>query len=298
MGGKTPQPVRLDVIRGWLQGHSRDGIAKEVKIGAGTVSGILKQCKQDDPEFDLLRAVALELRDRGLGVGDFAPFVRLKSLLEDKEVELGIVQNDDLFAELKKFEKIIVSIEVLCFKAGMDTDQFFEHVLEQALLADKYRISLLLLPTLLGQMERDIKKLKEERNRQQVETESEVKRHGATMNLLQKYLVEKPSLDSARVQLEKAVGERDSCQSALDSLRKEYDQKVREQTEEAYSWYADPREEEKAARKLGSNSFEEDYTRWLRKPGLKAILLHLYHYQGNYVEVIRKIIDTYNSLNE
>jgi DNA-binding CsgD family transcriptional regulator len=41
MGGKIPQPVRLEVIKKWLQGYSRDEIAKDTMIGAGTVSGII-----------------------------------------------------------------------------------------------------------------------------------------------------------------------------------------------------------------------------------------------------------------
>jgi DNA-binding CsgD family transcriptional regulator len=42
MGGKIPQPVRLEVLRKWLQGYSRDEIAKDAGIGAGTVSQIIK----------------------------------------------------------------------------------------------------------------------------------------------------------------------------------------------------------------------------------------------------------------
>lgn len=104
MGGKIPQPVRLEVIKKWLQGYSRDEIAKDTRIGAGTVSGIIQQCvkmRQDDADFDLLRGVAVELRERGMRVENFAPLLRLKSLLEEKEVLLEISQNDNLFTEYK-----------------------------------------------------------------------------------------------------------------------------------------------------------------------------------------------------
>ena len=37
MGGYIPRPIKIDIIRKWLQGKSRDQIAKEVGIGAGTV---------------------------------------------------------------------------------------------------------------------------------------------------------------------------------------------------------------------------------------------------------------------
>jgi len=41
MGGRIPQPVKMEVIRKWLRGYSRDDIAKDSGIGAGTVSGII-----------------------------------------------------------------------------------------------------------------------------------------------------------------------------------------------------------------------------------------------------------------
>ena len=37
MGTKIPMEIRLEVIRKWLEGKSRDLIAREVNIGAGTV---------------------------------------------------------------------------------------------------------------------------------------------------------------------------------------------------------------------------------------------------------------------
>ena len=46
MGSKIPRPVRLEVIRKWLQGQSRDQIANEVGIGAGNVSGIVKELEK------------------------------------------------------------------------------------------------------------------------------------------------------------------------------------------------------------------------------------------------------------
>jgi hypothetical protein len=80
----------MEVIRKWLRGCSRDDIAKDSGIGAGTVSGIILQCRRDDADFDLLRAVALELKDRDLHVKDFAALFRLKCLLEEKEVNIEI----------------------------------------------------------------------------------------------------------------------------------------------------------------------------------------------------------------
>jgi len=41
MGRKIPEPIRIEIIRQWLQGKSRDLIATENNIGTGTVSEII-----------------------------------------------------------------------------------------------------------------------------------------------------------------------------------------------------------------------------------------------------------------
>jgi DNA-binding CsgD family transcriptional regulator len=51
-----PKSIKQRVIKQWLQGMSRDEIAKNNDIGAGTVSAIIKDDKQEIPDIDLLRA--------------------------------------------------------------------------------------------------------------------------------------------------------------------------------------------------------------------------------------------------
>jgi hypothetical protein len=82
MGGNIPRAIKVDVIREWLRGKSRDQIAKQVGIGAGTVSSIIQECRQNDTEFDLLRQVALELKNHGESIDSFAPLVRLREVLK------------------------------------------------------------------------------------------------------------------------------------------------------------------------------------------------------------------------
>jgi hypothetical protein len=42
MGVRMPTTIVREVIRQWLQGTSRDQIANDNQIGAGTVSAIIK----------------------------------------------------------------------------------------------------------------------------------------------------------------------------------------------------------------------------------------------------------------
>src|SRR5918996_4563252 len=180
MGRRIPQPVKLEVIRKWLRGYSRDGIAKEAGIGAATVSGIIQQCRQKDADFDLLLGVAVELRDRSMRVEDFAPLLRLKSLLDEKEVQLEIPESNNLFAEYKKFEAIIIALEVLCFKCEMPVDQFFRLVHDLYLQVDELGTSVARLPEYIEAQREEIRRL-------QSETKKEVERQGATMNLLRDF---------------------------------------------------------------------------------------------------------------
>jgi hypothetical protein len=92
MGSKIPKPIKLEVIRKWLEGKSRNKIAKEVGIGAGTVSGIIQEFRQNDPEFDLLREVAVKLKNQGINIESFGSLVRLREILNQIE---GIDHHDE-----------------------------------------------------------------------------------------------------------------------------------------------------------------------------------------------------------
>ena len=54
MGGKIPRPTRVQVIRAWLEGKSRDKIVQELGVSAGAVSSIINDSRKEDSEFDLL----------------------------------------------------------------------------------------------------------------------------------------------------------------------------------------------------------------------------------------------------
>src|SRR5438067_729653 len=85
MGANIPSPIKVEVIRKWLEGKSRDKIVKEVGISAGTVSSILKESRQNDPPFDLMRQVAIKLSRQGDSVQSFAPLIRCREILRKIE---------------------------------------------------------------------------------------------------------------------------------------------------------------------------------------------------------------------
>ena len=122
MGGKIPSTIRRQVITQWLYGFSRDQIAKGNQIGAGTVSEIIKQCKQKEypdgnySEFDLIRELAVMLKREGVDVKSFASSIRLQRKLEQK----GLSE--------EQIESFMENVDVHCFRCGLKPEEFINTV--------------------------------------------------------------------------------------------------------------------------------------------------------------------------
>ena len=59
MGPRIPDPIRKRVAQQWVEGVSRDKIAKDNQIGTGTVNRIIREFKDNGFDLDLVREVAL-----------------------------------------------------------------------------------------------------------------------------------------------------------------------------------------------------------------------------------------------
>jgi hypothetical protein len=76
------RPIKINVLRKWLHGQSRGEIRKEEGISTGTVSHIVKEYRQNDNGFDLLRQLAVMLRSEGYSIESFACLVRIREMLK------------------------------------------------------------------------------------------------------------------------------------------------------------------------------------------------------------------------
>ena len=171
MGSKIPREIGLQAIRKWLEGKTRDQIARELEIGAGTVSEIVKEYRRGDLDADLLREVALNLKNMGLDIQSFAPLVRLREVLEQKEWLQGVrpgqqqeEENDDNEIDRiveKKMESFIVTIEVFCFKQNLPLRQFFDLVYNMYLAAEEFDIPLESFPSYIEELKAHIENLLE-----------------------------------------------------------------------------------------------------------------------------------------
>ena len=116
MGGRIPRPIRVQAIRLWLDGKSRDKIAEELEISAGTVSNIIEDSRGDDPQFDMLREVAVKIKNQNMDVESFGQLVRLYEVLKEKELLTGITGKESFELMYDRMAALIESLEVFCFK--------------------------------------------------------------------------------------------------------------------------------------------------------------------------------------
>ena len=80
------ESIKRKVIQQWITGESRDKIAEDNNIGAGTVSSIIANYKVGlgTLDFDSIRQLALEIRKQQLNWSDLASHFRLYNYLINK----------------------------------------------------------------------------------------------------------------------------------------------------------------------------------------------------------------------
>jgi hypothetical protein len=128
MVAKIPQSLKIKVLHEWLQGTPRNKIAKNNGIGAGTVTGILEQARNNDiPDIDLMRKLVLMLKKEGLDVNHFASSVRLKKVLD----RIGLPE--------EKLELLLDDISVYSLHLEIDEKEFLskmDEILQMAVDLD------------------------------------------------------------------------------------------------------------------------------------------------------------------
>lgn len=306
MGARIPREIRLGVIRKWLQGNSRDQIANEVDIGAGTVSAIIKEYRIGDFDADLLREVALNLKNRGLDIQKFASLVRLREVLEDKEWILGVrpvqeqgegEKKDDYEIDQvseKKMESLIMSLEVFCFKENLSVKQFFDCINSMYLTAEKLGIPLDDFPSYIEKLKSHIDEILEEIRYWNSEKESALEKYQTTEKLLLEFQMSRPMFDAnqkLKQELEQVKKERDKYKIDLDHER------IWKRKEEEIEWSISEQELEKANIELRHRT--SGYIGQQINPRyLSGLVMDVYHHPSKYVDTIIKLMEQYDLEHE
>jgi Homeodomain-like domain len=300
MGSKIPKEIGLQAIRKWLEGKTRDQIARELEIGAGTVSEIVKEYRRGDLDADLLREVALNLKNMGLDIQSFAPLVRLREVLEQKEWLQGVrpgqqeEENDDNEIDRiveKKMESFIVTIEVFCFKQNLPLRQFFDLVYNMYLAAEEFDIPLESFPSYIEELKAHIENLLEKIRYFESETQIALERSQTTERLLEEFNMSRPTFDEnqkLKQELEQVTKERDKYKMELDHER------IWKRKEEEYEWSILVPDLDKANKDLGFRTGPHSEQMLLNPKYLKEMLMDVYRHPSEYVEVIGKLMEQHN----
>jgi transcriptional regulator with XRE-family HTH domain len=189
---KIPKSIRERVIKQWLQGMSRDQIAKHNDIGAGTVSSIIKDSKQEIPDIDLLREVALVIKNDDLDLSVLAYSIRLKKKMD------GMGLNED------QIESLIENINIHCFKSGLTGEEFINTINNIVVLSQKLRMPVDELPNHIIQQEIELEQVEREIEDVNMKKGIVLQKYNITMDDLEEFKRDKPLIDHIN-QLEKEL---------------------------------------------------------------------------------------------
>jgi len=130
LGKRIPSEIKTKVLDSWLFGIPINMIATCNGIGYGSVFRIIESSKSKIPDLDLLRAVAVMIKQEGLSLNDVASGIRIKNFLEQmgsSEIEM---------------ERLLTDIDIHSFKTNQTFSNFIKEIHEIHRFASGHGISI------------------------------------------------------------------------------------------------------------------------------------------------------------
>jgi hypothetical protein len=118
LGKRIPNEIKNKVLDSWLFGIPNNMIATCNGIGYGSVFRIIESFKSQIPDLDLLRAVAVMIKQEGLSLNEVASGIRIKFFLEQmgsSEIEM---------------ERLLKEIDIHSFKTNQTFSNFVKEIHE------------------------------------------------------------------------------------------------------------------------------------------------------------------------
>jgi hypothetical protein len=191
LGGKIPRNIKVKVIRQWLDGLTRERIAKKEDIGTGTVTAIIQEARKEEEynDIDLLREVAVRLKEEGIGLPVLASATKLKRIMEENDI------NED------QIEPIIQDFATYCLRYKIPYDTIIKIGREALYLEQKFGVPIEKIPEYITHGKETIDSLDDERQeilrqKQQAREELDAKRQelDTIAHEFEKYRKEIPSI--------------------------------------------------------------------------------------------------------
>jgi len=130
LGKRIPNEIKNDVLEQWLYGLPSNTIATSIGIGYGSVFRIIELFKSKIPDLDLLRAVAVKIKQEGLSLNDVALGIRIKNFL----LQMGSSEIE--------MERFLTEIEIHSFKKDQTFSNFIQEIDEVHRFASRLGISI------------------------------------------------------------------------------------------------------------------------------------------------------------
>jgi hypothetical protein len=185
LGGKIPKKIKEKIIRQWLEGRTRETIAKENDVGTGTVSAIINESRQQKEyhDIDLLRQISTKLKEEGLEPAHLGFAIRLEKIMEDNGI-----REDQL-------ESLVLDISTYCLRHNLTFDKVFESGYKALDLAYKFGIPAEKIPEFIIQGKKTIEELEEQR--QELIEKKQILQEGydTILAVLEKYGKEIPLIE-------------------------------------------------------------------------------------------------------
>jgi hypothetical protein len=175
--------TRAQVIKEWLTGDTRDEIASNNGIGAGTVSNIITEWKKglDSTDYDSIRELSVFLKGEGITLNDLAPLVRLNNHI--KKLGAGFGQIESFISNIANSqvpEKLIDTankIAQLSASESIPLDEIEDHINEELEEKQKLKKEIEKAREILKQTHINIQTVKEYKR-----LEDELQKSGLSMN--------------------------------------------------------------------------------------------------------------------
>src|SRR5829696_4566236 len=228
MGGRIPRNLKEKVIRQWLDGLTRERIANEDDIGTGTVTSIIQEARKEEEynDIDLLREVAVRLKEEGTGLPSLAFAIRLKRIMEENDI------NKD------QIEPVIQDFATYCFRYKIPYDTISKIGREALYLEQKYGVPIEKIPEYITQGKETIDRLGYERReilrqkkQAREELDAKLQKLDTIAHEFEKYRKEIPSIQrimELENELEEAKKKNELHEISERVLRKERDDAQRE----------------------------------------------------------------------
>jgi len=184
MVAKIPDKIKHRVIREWISGKPRDEIATSLGLGSGSVTNTIRAWEKqlDDREYDAVRELGVESRQRGLSLKEASDVIRLYNIVKSHGIK-----SDDV-------EDFVIDISS-CIDEGIPANDIMKAASKLLALSGEEKVLPEKVPELLGQKVEELKEieskismLKEEKKRVDEERLTALNLKEVTVPAIEKYI--------------------------------------------------------------------------------------------------------------